>query len=32
MFIKPLELDTPLAAFNGALLTDTNFRSSRKDH
>ncbi len=26
MFIKPLELDTPLAAFNGALLTDTNFK------
>jgi hypothetical protein len=26
MFINPLELTTPLAAFNGGLLTDTNFK------
>jgi Cof subfamily protein (haloacid dehalogenase superfamily) len=27
MFIKPLELTTPLCAFNGGLVTDTNFNT-----
>jgi Cof subfamily protein (haloacid dehalogenase superfamily) len=26
MFIKPLNISTPLAAFNGGLITDTNFK------
>jgi Cof subfamily protein (haloacid dehalogenase superfamily) len=26
MFVKPLNITTPLAAFNGGLITDTNFK------
>jgi len=27
MFVKPLELTTPLAGFNGGLVTDTDFNT-----
>jgi Cof subfamily protein (haloacid dehalogenase superfamily) len=31
MFIKPLDITTPLSAFNGGLITDTNFKVLREE-